>query len=275
MRRPRLLIVAVLALGVAHPLAAQSPAAHSVTGPAAPSCRDAACLDATPAARDSSGRPSFFGELLSPLGRDFQHVASRDGALWLGIGGVGALAVHAEDRHITATLAGSSGADEALDAGSVVGGGAIQFGAALGVYVIGRASDGREIAHVGADLFQAQVVSGAMTQALKIAVGRTRPDGGRYSFPSGHTSAAFASATVLQRHYGWKVGIPAYAIAGYVGGSRLAENRHFPSDVWFGAAVGIAAARAVTLGHGAHQFALTPVTVRGGMAVALVQVGSR
>ena len=94
------------------------------------------------------------------------------------------------------------------------------------------------------------VMTAVFTQSLKLAVGRRRPDGTRFSFPSGHTSSTFATATVLQRHFGWKVGVPAYAFASYVAGSRLQENRHYASDVMVGAALGIVSGRAVTVGRG-------------------------
>ena len=69
---------------------------------------------------------------------------------------------------------------------------------------------------------------------------------------------------MLQRHYGWKVGAPAYAIASYVGASRLAENKHFMSDVLFGAGIGIVSGRAVTVGRGPKTFALVPLAAPGG-----------
>ena len=95
-----------------------------------------------------------------------------------------------------------------------------------------------------------QIVTSIVTHGLKIGVGRTRPNDGRSSFPSGHSSATFANATVLQRHFGWKVGIPAYAFATYIAASRLPSNSHYLSDVIFGAALGITAGgRTVTVGR--------------------------
>ena len=80
-----------------------------------------------------------------------------------------------------------------------------------------------------------------LTYALKYGVGRTRPDGSdRKSYPSGHTSVAFATATMYQMWYGWKGGVPAYAFAAITAFQRLDDNRHWFSDVIMGAAIGIA-----------------------------------
>ncbi len=60
------------------------------------------------------------------------------------------------------------------------------------------------------------------------------------SFPSGHTSSAFAMATMLSLHYPkWYVIIPSYAWASLAGYSRIAIGMHYPSDVLMGAAVGV------------------------------------
>ena len=138
---------------------------------------------------------------------------------------------------------------------------------------IGRAVDKRgRTAHVGLDLLRAQVVTQATTYGLKYSIRRDRPDGtSGYAFPSGHASTTFATASVLEAHFGWKVGVPAYALATYVAASRLHENRHYLSDVVFGAALGMAAGRSVTR-HGRHHFALVPLAVPGGMGVALTRI---
>ena len=94
---------------------------------------------------------------------------------------------------------------------------------------------------------------------------RTRPDGSNNgSFPSGHTSGAFATATILQKRYGWKTGIPAYGLAAYVAASRLSENKHHLSDAIFGAAIGIIGGRTVTIGRGRVRLALSPTIPAGG-----------
>lgn len=78
----------------------------------------------------------------------------------------------------------------------------------------------------------------ALTYSLKYIVDKRRPNGGRYSFPSGHTSSSFSSAAFIQRRYGWKVGLPAYLLAGYVGWTRIYARKHYPWDVIGGAVIG-------------------------------------
>lgn len=69
-----------------------------------------------------------------------------------------------------------------------------------------------------------------MTYALKYLIKKERPDGSdKHSFPSMHTSVSFTGAAFIQRRYGWKWGIPAYAIASYVGWSRTYAKKH---DWW-------------------------------------------
>lgn len=80
-----------------------------------------------------------------------------------------------------------------------------------------------------------------VTYALKYSIDRQRPAAnGGHSFPSGHTSVAFQGASFIQRRYGWRYGLPAYAGAAFVGWSRIDCEMHYPSDVLAGAAIGIA-----------------------------------
>ena len=79
-----------------------------------------------------------------------------------------------------------------------------------------------------------------LQQSLKRIVQKPRPDGSNnYSFPSGHTTSAFSGAAFIERRYGWKYGIPAYALASFVGYSRIQANKHDGFDVLAGAAIGI------------------------------------
>ena len=60
-------------------------------------------------------------------------------------------------------------------------------------------------------------------------------------------------ATMLNHYYGWKVGIPAYALAGLVAFSRVEKKKHFPSDVIFGAAIGYTMAKMTVREHAAQS----------------------
>jgi PAP2 superfamily len=216
--------------------------------------------------------PSF-KSLFTNLPSDMRQLPTLTNILLLGGSGGLALAVHHDDQRITQHAQESPGLEEFLDPGEPVGSALIQAGGALGTYFIGRMAHEPELSVVGADLVRAQIINGALTQAIKVSVNRSRPDGGRFSFPSGHSSATFATATVLQRHYGWKVGAPAYAAASYVAVSRLSENKHFLSDVIFGAGIGIVSGRAVTVGTTRHTFVISPTVAPGVYGVTFTHVG--
>jgi len=135
------------------------------------------------------------------------------------------------------------------------------------------ASKTNKVSHLGFDLLRALIVSQALTQGIKVAVRRDRPTGECCAFPSGHASATFATASVLERHLGYRGAWPTFLLASYVATSRLHDNRHFLSDVMFGASVGISSGWTVVGRHGRSNFALAPVPVRGGMMIALTRTG--
>jgi len=83
-----------------------------------------------------------------------------------------------------------------------------------------------------------------LTSFLKKVVGRERPNHRGYrSFPSGHTSGSFAFAGTIDELYGHGWGSLAYSVAVLVGISRIHDNKHYLSDVLFGAALGTTIAR--------------------------------
>ena len=107
------------------------------------------------------------------------------------------------------------------------------------------------------DFARSMVTSAWTTIVLKRAVDKTRPNGGQYSWPSGHTSSAFVGAGVLQIRHGWKVGVPAYLLAGYVGWTRVDAEAHYYVDVLGGAIIGIASAYMFTKPFGQDRIALS------------------
>ncbi len=84
-----------------------------------------------------------------------------------------------------------------------------------------------------------------ITQGLKYGINETRPDGTERSFPSGHTTTAFFGARMLDKAYGKKypaIAIGGYALASATGALRMANNKHWATDIFMGAAIGIASA---------------------------------
>lgn len=89
-------------------------------------------------------------------------------------------------------------------------------------------------------MFDATLYTGLTVTVLKRLVGEERPNGGdNLSFPSGHTATAFAFAGVVGIEHEWYWALPAYAIAGIVGASRINDNAHYLHDVVAGAALGL------------------------------------
>ena len=211
-------------------------------------------------------------KLFKDIVKDFKHLPSKDTVYWLGSTGAIALALHPLDDDMNKRLSGSQGLSNFFEPGKIIGYGFVQIGTAVVTYTWGKVGKQPRVVHLGTDLLRAQAVSQGLTYALKYTTRRERPDGtGGYSFPSGHASVTFASATVLQRHLGWRASLPVYTVATYVAASRLHENRHFLSDVVFGAGIGIVAGRTVTL-HGRNSWAVAPAAVPGGVEIVVAKV---
>ena len=218
----------------------------------------------------STSMPDVFADAV----KDFRNIPSWSNLAIFAAGGFGAAIGHSADAYVSRSMSSSQSLGSFFRVGETVGGARTQLAAALGTYAIGQFSGQRKISVVGAHLIQSQILAQTMTAAIKTSVGRTRPDGTQYSFPSGHSSVTFATATVLQRDLGWKVGVPAYGLATYVAASRIQDKRHFLSDVTFGAAIGIIAGRSVTVGHGNTKFAVAPTAAPGGGGISFTLLGS-
>lgn len=104
-------------------------------------------------------------------------------------------------------------------------------------------------------LLKGEVMTHAAVCFLKSKTDVLRPDGSNsYSFPSGHTAQAFAAATFLAEEYKdqfkWMPYV-AYGMASTVGMMRIANNRHYISDVLLGAGIGILSMKAA---YWTHQY---------------------
>lgn len=101
---------------------------------------------------------------------------------------------------------------------------------------------------------EALIATFLYTSALKIVIERDRPpafseneSSFNASFPSGHTSTAFATAGSVMASAGPIVGLPVLALAGLTGYSRVQQRAHYAGDVIFGATLGY------TMGTGFYQ----------------------
>ena len=214
-------------------------------------------------------KESGFIRLAKDIGRDYRNTFSRETALWYGAGlGVTGL-VHLADDEISEALAVPS--DPAfMRPGDIYGNLAFQFPLAAGWWAVGSLLGSAREAEVGRDLLRAQINSATWTYAIKFAVNRERPNGDKRSFPSGHATSTFATAMVMKEHYGWKVGVPFFIAAGYTAVTRVANEKHWASDVAFGAVIGMASARTVTIHLRKKKITLIPMAVPGGAGFALV-----
>ena len=214
-----------------------------------------------------TGLRALFGNLVE----DVKHLPSMQNVYIAGVGGGLALAVHPWDQTFNEHLVSHYDVVNGIFApGKYIGDTPVQVAFSLGTYAWGRAFSQPKVSHLGMDLIQAQLLTEMLVQPIKFAVGRERPDhSNNQSFPSGHAAVTFATATVLERHLGWRNSALAYTLASYVAMSRLHDNRHYLSDVVFGAAVGTIAGRTV-VHHASDYWAVAPVSVPGGGVALLV-----
>jgi membrane-associated phospholipid phosphatase len=265
-------VIFVSILAVA-PAAAQQPADPADPGKTG---GQTAAPAGTAVAGDKDVQPTegFLHALTHNLGDDVRHIPRKNSVYWLALGGGLALAVHPIDDDLNPHFVGS-GSDSLWRPGHVVGAMPVVLGSAAAAYILGRATDKPRLRHLGMDEIEATLLATGFSEGLKLIVRRDRPlqaDGNQsptFSFPSGHATLTFAAATVFQQHFGYRAAIPTYLAASYVAMSRLHDNRHFASDVVFGAGMGIVIGRSVTW-HG-RNFYTSPTLVPGGVGIMVAR----
>jgi len=125
-------------------------------------------------------------------------------------------------------------------------------------------------------IVKTELIMTAITFPLKYITHIQRPDSSDFkSWPSGHTAQAFAAATIVHKEFRYKsqwYGVGAYTIATAVGFFRMANNKHWMSDVLAGAGFGILSAQIAYLTHrnrwGRKTQCLMPTYYNGAMGVS-------
>jgi membrane-associated phospholipid phosphatase len=130
----------------------------------------------------------------------------------------------------------------------------VALGIPAGMAGAGLIKDDKVLIRNACVIFGSAALTSGITIILKYSINRDRPfvtypditkksDAGSPSFPSGHTSSAFSTATSLSLAYPkWYIIVPSFAWAGTVGYSRMYLGVHYPSDVLAGAVIGAGSA---------------------------------
>ncbi len=233
----------LLALGVAAAIPAATPAIASDDDAAHVEEAAGAAVSSSEVVQRQDGRRTI-GRLPANLGRSAIGVFHADNLVPFLVGSTGAAAASFADDEVRDSVnsSGSGWGRTFETAGGPVWGSLV----VAGMFTAGRLSDRPRFRAMTYDMLDAVIVNFGYWEVIKVAVGRERPNGeNNQSFPSGHASNAFTLATVAERHYGWKVGVPAYVLAGVVGASRIQQDKHYVSDVVAGATLGYIVARTV------------------------------
>ena len=125
-------------------------------------------------------------------------------------------------------IAASAASPAAADNGFTSYGDVARYALPAGAVLLSLSTDDTEGLK---QLLASGVVTLSTTYALKYAFDDTRPNGGRRSFPSGHTAWAFTGAAFIHHRYGWEWGLPAELAATAVAVSRVDGNYHRWRDV--------------------------------------------
>ncbi len=132
-----------------------------------------------------------------------------------------------------------------FDLGNFYGEGWVEGFGAVGSWSLGALTQDARLQEFGRDASESLVLATVVVTGLKYSINRTRPDGGPYSFPSGHTITAFCFAPVINHYAGTGAGIAAYALGTVTALARMEGNHHYLSDVLAGATLGFVIGNAV------------------------------
>jgi membrane-associated phospholipid phosphatase len=228
---PLRIVAAFVLLAVAVPLDAQQTARQALNTDAAAFFHDGWHVVSAPARFD---------------GQDWLYVALTAGAT------VAAFVVD-DDVRVVAQSHNPGRWDIPLTVGEKYGSGLVSGALGLGLIGAGALTGDDHTRITGRMVLQSLLYSAAITMAVKVLTGRSRPfenegkgryrwmraEDARQSFPSGHTTIAFALSSTLSRRIGsTPVSVLLYGLSTLTALERIASDRHWLSDTVLGAAIG-------------------------------------
>jgi len=229
-------------------------------------------VQALSAPQDASGPAAddtrLNGTYLRNFGLDFGHVitsparwAGKDWALFAAVAGAGAV-LFVFDQDIYDGVQRNK-TDFSRDASTVIsrlGNGGVLLALAAGLYASGEIFDASGLRKTALLSLESFLTTSAVVLGLKAVAGRSRPysgesprdfhpfsfQNGRYSFPSGDAAGAFSVATTIaDQTDDLLVDVMSYGLAGLVAIYRVHDQKHWPSDVFAGSAIGYFVAKQV------------------------------
>lgn len=222
------------------------------------------------------------GALLRTLGTDAPYYVLLGGGLTYG-----ARADATIQNEIQAAYENSPALADALNLANLMGEREVALPVA-GVFALSLTTDNTRFQDAAFTSLQSLLYATVLTNALKGTVGRSRPSvgngpynteafSGHTSFPSGHTTTAFAVLTPWVLYYPNGATYGLFAVGAGTATARVALNRHWPTDVVAGAAIGILTARYLTNRHrppptaspNAPRLRITPLVGTDALGVGL------
>ena len=235
----------------------------------------------------------YFRQCLSDAGHVLSRPFSWGASDWLKVSLVAGVAASLadEDEDIQVWVEGrrSAGTARVAAVARSFGNGTYTVPAFSALYCFGHLAGSNQARRTALLGLESLAITGIVTEAIKHTTHRHRPvsggveevawDGPRFSrvhrsFPSGHSAAAFATATVVVSEYGDNLFVPplVYGAASLCALSRVHDDAHWLSDVVVGSLIGHLIARAVIGLNGGPRYAgltISPVGYEQGAALSL------
>jgi hypothetical protein len=244
--------------------------------------------------RDSQNRLELDRNYFYGILSDIEYTATSplrwDDSDWMTAGwvagGTGLLLILDEEIRDGFEDSRSSTTDDLANVFEPFGNGAFSVPALAAFYIFGHFDENEKAKRTALIATESFLITGLYTTVLKVAFGRHRPSTGdsaasfdgfttdHNSFPSGHTSTAFAIATVVANEYEETPYIKpiSYGLATLTGLSRMNDEKHWASDVFFGAALGYFTSKTLLRLHSnkkGQHFTIYPRADRNGGGIVL------